>query len=215
MSLLTAPGKPAPARLAASDWVASALEVLKVGGLEAVQITALAKRMGVTRGSFYWHFADREDLLNALVAEWRARNTGVMVEAIREVETLADGILALFSVWVDHTRFDSLLDQAVRDWARHDEALRKTVTDEDDARVGAIARFFERFGYEPAEAFIRARVIYFTQISYYALRVEEREDLTRRMGYLAEYFRCFTGREIDPATAEAYRLLNERAQKDA
>lgn len=211
MTLLTTPPKPpAQPRLAAADWIETALAMLKEEGLKAVQITVLAKRLNVTRGSFYWHFDSREDLLNTLLAEWRARNTDVMVEAIRDAATLDEGIIALFDVWVDHTRFDPALDQAIRDWARHDVSLREVVKSEDDARVDAIARFFTRFEYPASEAFIRARVIYFTQVSYYALCVEDDESMMQRMGYLAEYFRCFTGREIDPETAEAYRAINRK-----
>lgn len=206
MTLLATSEK--PQRLTAADWISAALNMLKEAGLEAVQITMLAKHLSVTRGSFYWHFDSREDLLGALIAEWRARNTGVMVEAIRDAGSLDEGILALFSVWVDHTRFDARLDQAIRDWARHDEPLRDVVKAEDDARVAAIARFFEEHGYPEAEAFIRARVIYFTQISFYALHVDNDKTMAQRMGYLNEYFRCFTGRDIDHDIAAAYRMAN-------
>ena len=192
-------------RLTGADWIEAALKTLVEQGIEAVQITALSRDLEVTRGSFYWHFDSREDLLEALVAEWRARNTGVMVEAIAETTSLDDGILKLFAVWVDHSRFDPALDQAIRNWARHDEALRAIVKTEDNARVAAIAGFYKRHGYEGNDAFIRARVIYFTQISYYALKVEEDEAMTERIGYLESYFRCFTGREIDPDVCAAYR----------
>lgn len=186
-------------RLSGDDWVEAALDVLVQDGIEAVQITALSRKLGVTRGSFYWHFDSREDLLDALLAEWQARNTGVMVEAIADAATLDDGILSLFAIWTDHTRFDPQLDQAIRDWARYADALRGTVQTEDDARVAAIAEFFQRHDYEPTEAFIRARVIYFTQLSYYALNVQE--PMADRMSYLAAYFLSFTGREINPDIA--------------
>lgn len=209
MTLHAAPHQSAkPPRLTGADWIAAALKLLVEDGIEAVQITTLSRRLGVTRGSFYWHFENREDLLAALVEEWRARNTGVMVEAIAKTDTLDDGILALFSVWVDHSRFDMMLDQAVRDWARYSDDLRAIVKVEDSARVAAIAAFFERHGYAPPEAFIRARVIYFTQISYYALGVEDDEAMTERMGYLDAYFRCFTGRDIDPDICATYRTKN-------
>ncbi len=215
MSLLSLQEKPdSPARLSASDWVRTGLVILSEQGIDAVQITALARKLKVTRGSFYWHFENREDLLEALLAEWRARNTGVMVEAIAQTETLDHGILALFEVWVDHSRFDRKLDQAIRDWVRHDEALHQTIDAEDAARVAAIAAFFERHDYTPSEAFIRARVIYFTQISYYAMRVEESESFTERMGYLAEYFRVYTGREIDEDIADAYRAANLNGDRE-
>ena len=193
----------APSRLGAADWVTAGLVMLVESGIDAVQITALARRLGVTRGSFYWHFDSREALLDALIAEWRARNTGVMVEALKGAATLDDGILALFAVWTDHTRFDADLDQAIRDWARHSDQLRDALQAEDDARVSAIAHFFEQQDFEPVEAFIRARIIYFTQLSYYALKIAE--PLADRMSYLAAYFRGFTGRDIDPATADRFR----------
>ena len=186
-------------RLSGDDWIETALDVLVQDGIEAVQITVLARKLGVTRGSFYWHFDSRESLLDALLAEWQARNTGVMVEAIADTPTLDDGILSLFGIWTDHTRFDPQLDQAIRDWARYADALRETIQAEDDARVAAIAEFFQRHDYEPTEAFIRARVIYFTQLSYYALNVQE--PMADRMSYLAAYFLSFTGREIDPDIA--------------
>ncbi|MEO3417363.1 TetR/AcrR family transcriptional regulator [Roseovarius sp. CAU 1744] len=200
-------------RLTGDDWIEAALELLVSDGVDAVQITVLARNLGVTRGSFYWHFDSREALLDALLAEWRARNTGVMVEAIAETRTLDDGILALFAVWTDHTRFDPQLDQAIRDWARYADDLRKTVQAEDDARVAAISDFFKRHGYAPTEAFIRARVIYFTQLSYYALNVQE--PMADRISYLAAYFLSFTGREIDAEAAarQSAKFLEGDAQK--
>ena len=197
-----------PNRLAADDWRAAALATLVSDGIEAVQITALARELGVTRGSFYWHFESREALLDALLETWRAHNTGVMLDAIKGSTTLDDAILALFAVWVDHSRFDPMLDQAIRDWARHDALVRSAVKAEDDARVAAIADLFQRHGYDPIEAFIRARIIYFTQISFYALRVEEDETMAQRLSYLSAYFLAFTGREIDAEIAAAYSAEN-------
>jgi len=189
-------------QLTRDAWIETALSVLVEEGFEAVQITHLARRLDVTRGSFYWHFKSREELLDALLKEWRARNTGVMLGALSASSSLIEGILELFFVWVDHQQFDPKLDQSVRDWARRSDAVRDSVAAEDRNRVTAIADFFERNGYDPTEAFIRARVLYFTQLSYYALGIEE--PMTERMSYLAAYIRCFTGQEIDEAAAEAF-----------
>lgn len=210
--LLSTRGQPQRApQLQRDDWIAAALVMLVESGVTAVQITVLAKRLKVTRGSFYWHFESREELLDALLAEWRARNSGVMLDALDGAKTLEDGVLELFAIWVDHTRFDPDLDQAVRDWARLDEALRVTLQREDDSRVSAIAAFYERQGFEAIEAFIRARVIYFTQLSYYALGVDE--PLLQRARYLNAYFRTFTGRDVSAAAAAAFheRILAGRA----
>ena len=206
MMLLSTKDKPKrTAQLGPDDWIGAALGLLVDAGIEAVQITALARKLKVTRGSFYWHFTSREDLLEALLAEWRARNSGVMMDALGQSESLETGILDLFSVWVDHTRFDPKLDQAVREWARRDAEIGTSLRIEDEERVAAIAKFFERFDYEPIEAFVRARVIYFTQLSYYALGIDE--PMEQRTKYLDAYFLCFTGTEIDGSVSEAYRAL--------
>ncbi|MEO0752462.1 MAG: TetR/AcrR family transcriptional regulator [Pseudomonadota bacterium] len=206
MTLLAAPFKAdRQSRLTAADWIEEALRTLVNRGVGAVQITQLARALKVTRGSFYWHFDTRDVLLNALVAEWRARNTDVIVEAIADAPTLDEGILELFAVWVDHTRFDPALDSAIRAWAKHDAALSTTLKAEDAARIDAIAEFFARHGYAPQEAFIRARVIYLTQISFYALGIDEDADVMHRLSYLEAYFQSFTGRDIDPAICAAYR----------
>ena len=213
--MLTASTPDRQARLTRSDWIDAALDMLVENGVDAVQITVLSKHLEVTRGSFYWHFESRDALLSALVDLWRARNTDVMVDAVADAITLDDGILALFAVWTDHRRFDPDLDQAVRDWARYDDALRDKVKAEDAARVTAVATFFERFGYDQPEAFIRARVICFTQITYYALGVAEDESFERRMEYLDSYFRCFTGRDITQGTKAAYKDLLSRGEAKA
>lgn len=194
-------------RLSRDDWITEALSLLVESGIETVQITVLARRLGVTRGSFYWHFESRDALLAALIAHWQTQNTNVMLETVADAQSLDEGVLALFSVWLDHKRFDPRLDQAVRDWSRNDAALRDTVRAEDASRIQAIAAFFERFGYEPTEAFIRARVICFTQMSYYALDVAQEETMQQRMSYLEAYFRCFTGRDLQPGTAERFRNI--------
>ncbi|MEM9911878.1 MAG: helix-turn-helix domain-containing protein, partial [Pseudomonadota bacterium] len=81
-------------RLSQDDWLSAALALLMESGVEAVQITVLARKLGVTRGSFYWHFASRDALLDALIDHWRRQNTNIMVEAVSAAATLDDGILA-------------------------------------------------------------------------------------------------------------------------
>jgi len=194
MEILLSRERAARTTLQFDNWISEGLALLVEKGIDAVQITVLAKRLGVTRGSFYWHFENREELLDGLLAEWRARNSNVMFEAIADADSLESGVLELFAVWVDHARFDPKLDQAVRDWARHDPALHAKISEEDDARIAAIADFFERMSFEKTESFIRARVIYFTQLSYYALNVDE--PFAERVGYLDAYMRTFTGRGV-------------------
>ena len=68
------------ANLGADDWVEAAFDAMAEGGIDAVRIEPLAKQLGVTRGSFYWHFADRDRLYLAMLRKWRERATWSMRE---------------------------------------------------------------------------------------------------------------------------------------
>lgn len=191
------------ARLGRGDWLIAGLRILIDEGIDAVRITRLADDLGVTRGSFYWHFRDRDDLLNGLIEFWSQKNTAAVREAVAGAPSLTDGILALFDAWIDPERFDPRLDHAMRDWARRSDRVRRAVDDADTERVAVIASLYRGFGYDEDEAFIRARVIYFGQIGYYALDLDE--SLAARLANLEAYYLCFTGTPIDPAAAAAYR----------
>jgi AcrR family transcriptional regulator len=70
--------------LTADDWAQAALAVLPRGGLSAVAVEPLAKRLGTTKGSFYWHFADRNALIAAALQLWEERDTDLVIEAIEQ-----------------------------------------------------------------------------------------------------------------------------------
>ena len=168
-----------------------------------MRITRLAEALGVTRGSFYWHFKDRGALLDGLIEIWSARNTAAITEAAEEAVSLAHGLLALFDSWTDPARFEPRLDQALRDWARRSDAVRNAVEQADEARIAAIAALFARYGYDAPDASTRARIVYFAQVGYYALG--RRETLAESFGQLEACYEGFTGRSMDPETAAAYR----------
>lgn len=73
------------ARLSAADWETAALDALAEHGLPGVAIEPLARRLGVTKGSFYWHFPDREALLAAALASWEGSHTERVIAALREI----------------------------------------------------------------------------------------------------------------------------------
>src|SRR5215470_15475319 len=71
------------ARLDADAWIAAAFEALAEGGIDAVRVEPLAKALGITKGSFYWHFADRRALIDAMLGSWAEGR----IAAIREQAT--------------------------------------------------------------------------------------------------------------------------------
>lgn len=191
--------KAAHAKVGREDWLGLAERVLIEEGVAQIKILGLARRLEVSRSSFYWYFESRDDLLAQLLDRWEGRNTAAILErAGKPAPTIFAAILNIFECWVDPALFDPQLDFAVREWARRSETVRARLDRADEARVDALRDMFARHGYTPTDAFIRARVVYFMQIGYYAL--VESEPLEDRLSYTRAYLEAFTGRA--PSEAE-------------
>jgi len=173
-------------------WLEAAKQALVESGLDAVKIQPLASRLNISRTSFYWFFKDRAALLDALLAEWEAKNTGAFVEACGAyAETIAEAVLNLNVVFLDPALFEPQLDFAVRGWAHRSDDVAARVNRADEARMAAIRAMFARFGFSEKEADVRARTVYLTQIGYIAMQM--REDTALRLSRIPAYVKTFCG----------------------
>ncbi len=198
-------------RGSADLWLEGALTLLAEGGVEAVKIGPLAARLGLSRTSFYWHFADREALLAALVADWRSRNTAALAaRAAAPAATVTEAVLNVFDAWVDPGLFDSRVEFSMRTWALTDPTVGRVLAGEDSARIAALTGLFLRFGYPQAEADTRARTIYLTQVGYISLRSDE--DFETRMLRIPAYALTFTGRAPGADEVAAFRARHAPRQ---
>ncbi len=197
-------------RLGHSDWTGAAIHTLLVNGIDAVQITRLASQLNASRGSFYWHFADRQALLNAILDDWHQRNGNSIKTALNQVDSLSEAILEFFALWVNSDCFSPTLDQSIRDWARLDPKVFAIVTKEDQLRIQLIADCFQRFGFTKPDATVRARVLYFAQIGYYAMHMEE--PMQSRLALLDQYYTSFTGRKLSAKVAARFKQRFEGNQ---
>lgn len=82
--------------LTIEDWASAALDAMAAGGLEAVAVEPLARRLGVTKGSFYWHFANREALLRAALELWERRETADVLARIGDETDPYERIVKVF-----------------------------------------------------------------------------------------------------------------------
>lgn len=82
--------------LSAEQWAIAALDALASGGLEAVAVEPLARALGVTKGSFYWHFANRDALLQAALLLWEQRESAAVIARAEREATPLERMLALF-----------------------------------------------------------------------------------------------------------------------
>ncbi len=173
-------------------WLAAAREAFIESGLDAVKIQPLASRLNLSRTSFYWFFEDRAALLEALLSDWEEANTGSLIRATEAyAETITEAVLNLTGIFLDDGPFESRLDLAVRGWAHQSDAVAVRVNAADEARLNAIRAMFERFGYDPGEADVRARAVYLVQIGYISMQVHE--SLETRMERIPDYVKTFTG----------------------
>src|SRR4029453_15987946 len=112
----------APTRTPRSSWIDEGLRALAAGGPDAVRIEPLAQALGVTRGGFYWHFADRRALLDEMLDTWESRSTDEVLERV-EREGGDPGVKVRRAGMLTFAGDLLPVDLAVRDWARRDEAL--------------------------------------------------------------------------------------------
>jgi AcrR family transcriptional regulator len=164
-----------------ADWISEARRMLIEGGVSAVEINPLAARLGVTRGGFYWRFKNRQDLLNRLLDEWEASNNAAYLRAVCPPGTPTERLRRLADLILEERFFDPALDTAVREWGRVDAAVNKLVRNADAKRLKALTQLFLEAGNKPDEAMVRARILYFHQIGYYALGMVEPKAERRRL----------------------------------
>ena len=184
-------------------WLTAAYETLVQTGVDAVRIQPLGKVLKLSRTSFYWFFKDREDLLEALLALWREKNTGGLVrQAGAYSESIAEAILNLFDCWLEQRLFDSQFEFAVRSWALQSDQVTAEIARADETRIAALAEMFTRHGFGVAAAEVRARTIYLTQIGYISMKTNE--DLATRMRRIPHYVEIFTGISPEPRELDRF-----------
>jgi AcrR family transcriptional regulator len=169
-----------------SQWTQAALEALRKGGVAGVRVERLAEDLGITKGSFYWHFRGRGELLEGLLEFWAREMTEAEFERVQAVRgglaarlrTLAEDVL---------DRGMGRYDPAIRAWARTDRKVAAAVAQVDRRRVRALAGFFEEGGFSAAEARTRARLFYTFLLGEPQVRAPAREaaELTRMVSILA------------------------------
>lgn len=178
-------------RLTREDWIAVARKALIASGVDDVKVDVLARRLRVTRGSFYWHFKNRQELLDALLTDWEANNRREITAIATRTQEGEGELLELFRIWLGEDPNFPAFDIAIRVWARKARPVAKLVGEIDEAWVASFQRIFERSGMDATEAFVRARITYFHQIGYYALSISE--SLAERARLAPIYYKALTG----------------------
>lgn len=138
------------------DWLALALETLSKQGKSRLTIDRLVADLGVTKGSFYWHFDSRADFIQKLLEYWAKKFTYEVVDEINAIEGGAGE--RLYGLMELLTRNDaSHYDIAVRAWAAQEPAVAIVVRRVDMTRLGYVKSLFRELGFEGDELTVRSR----------------------------------------------------------
>ncbi len=174
------PGDTARTPLTPESWVDAATEVLVDQGIDHVRVDVLATQLRVTRGSFYWHFRDREDLLRRVLQAWRESTTVQLTKRLamagRSPQDQLRDVISLPFRGRAAARA-ARIELAIRAWARRDEMARAAVDEADAARIGYHAQVFEALGFAADEAQHRAFMLYSGEVA---------ESLLHRQGTAAQ-----------------------------
>jgi len=175
-------------------WLDTARQALIEEGTAGIEINKLARRLGSSRGGFYWFFKDRAALLEELVGYW-VRTSTALFEKILQFpgRNGMDEYVAMTNLWVEEKEYDPKWDSAIRDWARTSETVRKAVQGVDEKRIGILEKIFTDLGYRGKEANVRARVMYYHQVGYYAIGVQQ--SRRQRRSLIPYYRKVLTGRD--------------------
>lgn len=161
-------------------------------GISGVKVEPIARELGVTPGSFYWHFDNRKALHRALLKNWLSSNVTPFFSVLEEAEDNPRAqYLALAYVWVLSPQFDAKLDVAIREWGKNSKLVARLMRIIDHKRIALYQWIFEGFGHEPMSALVRARTMYYHQIGYYTLDVEETSD--ERLMQIPHYAEIIAG----------------------
>jgi AcrR family transcriptional regulator len=148
-------------QLSADDWIKEGLKALAKSGFTALKADPLARAMGVSRGSFYWHFADLGAFQAAVLKRWREI---AAEQIIADVEAAGDEPLQALLRRSFGARLD--LERAVRNWAAFDAAAQAAVRAIDRRRLDYIEQLLAKRGLGAATAQARAQILYWTFLGF-------------------------------------------------
>lgn len=181
-------GRKAPekSQLTRDDWLDAAAGEVAAGGFGQLRVLTLAKKLGVTRGSFYWHFKDHEDLVVSFLNRWRDRRLQELQywkPGDGEVEPELRRILELLLTDASRNVRRLKVELAVRDFARRNDYAAKLVAEVDAARISQNCSLFRRLGTDPQRTRDLSQLMYVAIVGSQVVLTgrDGEEDTIRRL----------------------------------
>lgn len=143
-----------------SAWVLGALKLLARDGIDGVRVEVLANKLGVTKGSFYWHFKDRPALYKEMLDYWRQEVVLQIMERLKAIDDPKQRFQSMIRLPFDKNPPNFELELAVRLWARRDRQASTALAKADELRIQFIVDVLTAAGAPTASARSRALLIF-------------------------------------------------------
>lgn len=164
----------APSKLTREDWISAARSILIDKGISSVRVRGLSAGLGVTTGAFYWLYDNLEALHSELRSDWEISNTDPFTKAVKAAGPDGwDQYLAIGRVIMFEEDYDPAYDNAIRSWAHVCTETAEVLEKIDLYRIDLAEKAFKAMGFKGNSAQIRARVHYYHQVGYQAMRIQE------------------------------------------
>jgi AcrR family transcriptional regulator len=154
--------------LSTGDWERAALELIAERGVQALAVEPLARRMGVTKGSFYWHFPGRESLLERALLRWEEHDGRNLSRSLGEIDHPRDRLVSFFRrvgrEKLTHEVYSELC--AAAGHPQVEPVLERVA----ERRMQHLSSAFEELGMEPVEARHQARLTYSVYLGFLQLQ---------------------------------------------
>jgi AcrR family transcriptional regulator len=154
-------------KLKTYDWIDAGWLLMATKGVTALKVEVLARQLDVSKGSFYWHFKNRQELLEAILQRWENK-TLWLIEESQKGATPKDRLIELFTLVEEMCDRDTPdPEAAIFLWANHDSAVQERVRILEAKRVGYLTQLLQEYGFEETEARQKAEVGYFALMGFW------------------------------------------------
>ena len=146
------------------DWIYAGRTLMAAKGVEAVKVEILARQLEVSKGSFYWHFKNRRELLEAILQDWE-NETLWLIQQSQTAATSKERLVKLFAL-VEEICKPPDPEAAIFLWANRDIAVQERVRILETKRVGYLTELLQDYGFSEKEASHKAEVAYFALMGF-------------------------------------------------
>lgn len=155
-------------RLEPEDWIKAASRALTLDGHAAIKVEKIARDLGVTKGSFYWHFKDLKALQHAMLEHWEIITTDEIIAAAENsedgLESILLGIMTYALIAPPEDYGGPGAESAIREWARHDDIVQDCLRRVDARRLSFLKSQFRKHGFNASDAEQKTAMFYSTVI---------------------------------------------------